>query len=68
VQFISLSQAKFADVNDIDNASEVGLSKPDYRQKPIDVARGSGKGDADTVFADLAEKWSTAAKDAAAGS
>jgi raffinose/stachyose/melibiose transport system substrate-binding protein len=68
VKFISLSQDKFGDVNDIDNASEVGISKPDYRQKLVDVARGSGKGDANSVFADLAKKWNTAAKDAAAGS
>jgi raffinose/stachyose/melibiose transport system substrate-binding protein len=68
VKFISLSQAKFGDVNDIDNASEVGLNKPDYRQKLIDLARGSGKGDANTLFADLSKKWSAAAKDAAAGS
>ncbi|GAA2374365.1 ABC transporter substrate-binding protein [Catellatospora methionotrophica] len=62
VQFIDLSQADSAKVSQIDNLSEVGISKPEYRQHLIDVARGAGKGDLNTIFADLAKKWSEAAK------
>jgi len=65
---IELSQAKFGEVNDIDNASEVGLNKPDYRQHLVDVARGAADGDLNTVFAEIGKKWVTAAKDAGAGS
>jgi len=62
VSFIELSQAKTATVNEIDNASEVGLTTPDYRQRLVDVARGAAPGDADSVLAELAGKWSEAAK------
>jgi raffinose/stachyose/melibiose transport system substrate-binding protein len=62
VQFIELSQAKAARVNTIDNASEVGLSKPDYRQKLVDVARGAAPGDLNSFLASLATKWADAAK------
>jgi ABC-type glycerol-3-phosphate transport system substrate-binding protein len=65
---IELSQEKFGQVNDIDNASEVGLNKPDYRQHLVDVARGSTDGDLSSVFADLSKRWIAAAKDAGAGS
>jgi raffinose/stachyose/melibiose transport system substrate-binding protein len=67
-KLIELSQAKFGEVNDIDNASEVGLTKPDYRQHLVDVARGSADGDLNSIFADLSKKWIAAAKDAGAGS
>jgi ABC-type glycerol-3-phosphate transport system substrate-binding protein len=62
VQLVELSQAKGGQVNTIDNASEVGLNKPDYRQHLIDVARGAAPGDAGKVFADLTTKWADAVK------
>jgi raffinose/stachyose/melibiose transport system substrate-binding protein len=62
VSFVELSQAKTALVNKIDNASEVGLSKPDYRQHLVDIARGAAPGDLDSYLAGLAKKWSDAAK------
>jgi ABC-type glycerol-3-phosphate transport system substrate-binding protein len=62
VTSIDLSQADAAKVNAIDNASEVGLSKPEYRQRLVDVARGAADGDLDSVLAELAKKWADAAK------
>src|SRR5206468_11193795 len=38
VQFIELSQDKNAQVAKIDNESEIGLNKPDYRQHIVDLA------------------------------
>ena len=66
VQFIELSQAKNAVVSKIDNQSEIGLQKPDYRQHIVDLARGAAGGNLDTDFADLNKKWAAAIK--AAGS
>ncbi|WP_347606762.1 extracellular solute-binding protein [Acrocarpospora sp. B8E8] len=60
VQFVELSQAQAGKVTTIDNASEVGLNKPDYRQHLIDVARGAAPGDTGSVFADLTTKWAAA--------
>ncbi len=62
VQFVELSQDKTATVNKIDDASEIGLNKPDYRQHLVDVARGAAGGDANSVFADLTKKWADAEK------
>jgi raffinose/stachyose/melibiose transport system substrate-binding protein len=64
VKLVEISQAKNAEVNNIDNQSEVGLTKPDYRQHLIDVARGAAGGDLDGVFSSLAKKWSAAQKTA----
>ena len=60
VKLIELSQAKAVQVNNIDNASEVGLLKPDYRQKIVDTARGAGGGSLDSIFNDLDSKWKSA--------
>lgn len=60
VQFFELSQAESGKVTTIDNAAEVGLTKPEYRQKLVDIARGAAKGDLDGSFAELAEKWAGA--------
>ncbi|KQV13299.1 MULTISPECIES: ABC transporter substrate-binding protein [unclassified Kitasatospora] len=62
VQFIQLSQTKNADVSKIDNQSEIGLNKPDYRQHIVDLARGAGSGSLDGYFAELNKKWATAIK------
>ncbi|TXS52088.1 ABC transporter substrate-binding protein [Streptomyces sp. t39] len=64
VTFLDRSEAKTGEVNAIDNAAEIGLNKPDYRQKLIDIARGAQKGSVEDFFADLDKKWDEAAKTA----
>ncbi|WP_426502439.1 ABC transporter substrate-binding protein [Dactylosporangium sp. McL0621] len=60
VQFVELSQDKNALVSKIDNESEIGLSKPDYRQHIVDLARGAAGGGLDAYFAELNKKWAAA--------
>ncbi|MPY55920.1 ABC transporter substrate-binding protein [Streptomyces spongiae] len=62
VTLLEQSQAKSAQVNAIDNAAEIGLAKPDYRQKLVDMARGVQSGSLKDYFAELDEKWSEAEK------
>lgn len=62
VQFIELSQARNAQVSKIDDESEIGLNKPDYRQHIVDLARGAGSGSLDAYFEDLDKKWAAALK------
>lgn len=64
VTFFDRSEAGTAAVNDIDDAAEIGLNKPDYRQKLIDTARGAAKGSVEDFFADLNKRWDEAAKTA----
>ncbi|MGA5193177.1 ABC transporter substrate-binding protein [Streptomyces exfoliatus] len=64
VTFFDRSEAKTAAVNDIDDAAEIGLNKPDYRQKLIDTARGAEKGSLEDFFAGLNKRWDEAAKTA----
>lgn len=64
VTFVERSESKTGAVNDIDNAAEIGLNKPDYRQKLIDIARGAQKGSVEDYFTELNEKWDEAAKTA----
>jgi len=64
VQFIQLTQEKNSVVTKIDNQSEIGLQKPDYRQKIVDLARGAAPGTLDAYFADLNKKWAAAIKSA----
>jgi ABC-type glycerol-3-phosphate transport system substrate-binding protein len=64
VQFIELSQSKNAQVAKIDNESEIGLNKPDYRQHIVDLARGAAGGGLDAYFAELNRKWAAAIKTA----
>jgi ABC-type glycerol-3-phosphate transport system substrate-binding protein len=61
VKFIELDQTKGALVNEIDNAAEIGLNKPDYRQNLVDLARGARKGTLEEFFADLSKRWTEAA-------
>lgn len=49
--------------NDIDNASEIGLSQPEYRQRIVDAARGATNESLDDIFAELNERWSAAKND-----
>lgn len=60
VRFVELSQADTAKVNSIDDASEIGLRKPEYRQHLIDVARGAAPGDLQGTFDELNGKWADA--------
>ncbi|MBA4862851.1 extracellular solute-binding protein [Streptomyces sp. PSKA54] len=64
VKFIELDQTNAAQVAEIDNASEVGIYKPDYRQELVDLARGARKGSLEDYFADLSKRWTDAAKTA----
>ncbi|GHH44630.1 ABC transporter substrate-binding protein [Streptomyces candidus] len=64
VTFVERSEAKTAQVNDIDNAAEIGLNKPDYRQKLVDTARGVEGGTLQDYFAGLNKKWDEAARTA----
>ncbi|MFJ9541330.1 ABC transporter substrate-binding protein [Streptomyces sp. NPDC101225] len=64
VALLEQSQAKGAQVNAIDNAAEIGLAKPDYRAKLVDMARGVQSGSLKDYFADLNKKWSEAEKTA----
>jgi raffinose/stachyose/melibiose transport system substrate-binding protein len=64
VKLIERSEAETAQVNAIDNASEIGLAKPDYRQKLIDIARGAVDGSREDYFAELNERWAEAARTA----
>ncbi|MGV9559067.1 ABC transporter substrate-binding protein [Streptomyces sp. NPDC003401] len=61
VTFLERSEARTGEVNAIDNAAEIGLNKPDYRQKLVDLARGAQKGDLEDFFADLDKRWNEAA-------
>ncbi|MEU6253519.1 extracellular solute-binding protein [Streptomyces sp. NPDC047043] len=62
VKFIEVSDAKGAQVKEIDDQSEVGIYKPDYRQDLVDLARGARKGSLDDFLADLGKKWTEAQK------
>jgi ABC-type glycerol-3-phosphate transport system substrate-binding protein len=66
VSFLERSEANTGQVNAIDNAAEIGLTKPDYRQQLVDLARGARKGSLEDFFADLDKRWNEAA--ATAGS
>jgi ABC-type glycerol-3-phosphate transport system substrate-binding protein len=66
VKLVERSEAKTAQVNAIDNASEIGLSKQDYRQKLVDIARGAQKGSLQDYLDDLDKRWAEVA--ATAGS
>lgn len=62
VKFIEVSDAKGAQVKEIDDQSEVGIYKPDYRQDLVDLARGARKGSLDDFLAGLGRKWTEAQK------
>ncbi|MFC8404300.1 ABC transporter substrate-binding protein [Streptomyces rochei] len=60
VTTIPQHQKNRAEVNEIDKASEIGITAQDYRQKLVDVARGAADGDMDSYFGELNGKWSEA--------
>ncbi|WP_406333604.1 extracellular solute-binding protein [Streptomyces sp. NBC_00203] len=62
VKFIEISDAKGAEVKAIDDQSEVGINKPEYRQNLVDLARGARKGSLDSFLSDLSKKWADARK------
>ncbi|MFF5984305.1 ABC transporter substrate-binding protein [Streptomyces olindensis] len=62
VRILDLDDTKGAQVKSIDNESEVGINKPDYRQDLVDLARGATKGSLDEFLKGLAEKWTEAQK------
>ncbi|MFV0127291.1 ABC transporter substrate-binding protein [Streptomyces sp. HMX112] len=64
VILLERSEAETARVNAIDNAAEIGLAEPDYRQKLIDLARGAQRGGLRDFFADLDRRWDEAARTA----
>ncbi|KMS71861.1 sugar ABC transporter substrate-binding protein [Streptomyces viridochromogenes] len=57
VKILDLDDTKGAVVKSIDNQSEIGIYKPDYRQDLVDLARGATKGDLDDFLNDLGKKW-----------
>ncbi|MFC8247800.1 ABC transporter substrate-binding protein [Streptomyces chartreusis] len=57
VELLDLDDTKGAEVKAIDNRSEVGINKPDYRQDLVDLARGATKGSLDDFLAGLTKKW-----------
>ncbi|MGW6904446.1 ABC transporter substrate-binding protein [Streptomyces sp. NPDC054940] len=62
VRILDLDDSKGAEVKSIDNQSEIGIYKPDYRQDLVDLARGATKGDLDDFLNDLGEKWTETQK------
>ncbi|MEV6110687.1 extracellular solute-binding protein [Streptomyces sp. NPDC051940] len=60
VELVEISQAKAVQVNAIDNASEVGFTKPDYRQRIVEMAKGSRDGSLEGELDALAKKWADA--------
>ncbi|MET9390731.1 ABC transporter substrate-binding protein [Streptomyces sp. NPDC006624] len=62
VRILDLDDTKGAQVKAIDNQSEVGINKPDYRQDLVDLARGATRGSLDDFLDGLAEKWTESQK------
>ncbi|MFJ8106451.1 extracellular solute-binding protein [Streptomyces sp. NPDC096132] len=62
VKLIELDDSAGARVKLIDDESEVGINKPEYRQDLVDLARGAKKGSLDDFFADLGRKWTETQK------
>lgn len=60
VKLIELDDTEGATVKEIDDQSEVGIYKPDYRQDLVDLARGARKGDLDGFLGDLGDRWAEA--------
>jgi ABC-type glycerol-3-phosphate transport system substrate-binding protein len=64
VKLMELDDAQGAAVKEIDNQSEVGIYKPDYRQDLVDLARRAKDGSLDGFLDDLGKRWTEAAKTA----
>ncbi|MFD0263446.1 ABC transporter substrate-binding protein [Kitasatospora indigofera] len=65
VKFLDRSEADTAQVDAIDGLAGIGLNRPDYRKKLIDIARGAQPGSTAAFFADLDRRWGEAALRAA---
>ncbi|MFD7130516.1 extracellular solute-binding protein [Streptomyces sp. NPDC059894] len=65
VKLIELDDSAGAEVKLIDDESEVGINKPEYRQDIVDLARGAKKGSLDDFLAGLGEKWTETRKNVA---
>ncbi|MGW4897274.1 ABC transporter substrate-binding protein [Kitasatospora sp. NPDC004240] len=61
VKLVERSEADTAHVNATDTLAGIGLGRPDYRKKLIDIARGAQPGNTADFFADLNRRWSAAA-------
>ncbi|MBC9727105.1 ABC transporter substrate-binding protein [Streptomyces sp. TRM68367] len=57
VKIIEVDDTAGAKLKKLDNASEVGIYQPTYRQNLVDLARGAKKGSLADFFADLSKKW-----------
>ncbi|MFE6287797.1 ABC transporter substrate-binding protein [Streptomyces sp. NPDC057877] len=57
VRLLDLDDTKGAEVKSLDNQSEIGIYKPDYRQDLVDLARGATQGSLDDFLDRLGEKW-----------
>lgn len=57
VKLIELDDSAGGRVKLIDNESEVGINKPEYRQDLVDLARGARKGSLDDFLDGLGRKW-----------
>ncbi|GGM12058.1 sugar ABC transporter substrate-binding protein [Streptomyces fumigatiscleroticus] len=64
VKLLDLDDTRGGEVKTLDNRSEVGIYKPDYRQELVDLARGARKGDLDGFLDGLGEKWTEAQRNA----
>ncbi|CAL9610801.1 hypothetical protein SUDANB176_05625 [Streptomyces sp. enrichment culture] len=64
VNMVERSERRTAEVNAIDNASEIGLNKQDYRRKLVDIARGAQDGSLESYFGELNERWAEARRTA----
>jgi ABC-type glycerol-3-phosphate transport system substrate-binding protein len=62
VKLIELDDSAGAEVKLIDDESEVGIYKPEYRQELVDLARGAKKGSLDDFLAGLGKKWTDTQK------
>ncbi|WP_369173122.1 ABC transporter substrate-binding protein [Streptomyces sp. R28] len=62
VKILDLDDTKGAVVKSIDNQSEIGIYKPDYRQDLVDLARSATKGSLDDFLNGLGKKWTETQK------
>ena len=63
VEYIELAPAeagKESLVNDVDQAAEIGLWAPDYRQRIVDAARGASGETKEQIFEELNTRWAEA--------
>lgn len=64
VKLVERSERRTAEVNAIDDASEIGINAQDYRRKLVDIARGAQEGSLQDYFGELNKRWSEARRTA----